>query len=189
MRGRRIHDTLVEAAGELFQDLGYASVSIRAIVAKAGVPKGTFYNHFSSKEALASLLVKQQLEALFATMPPVCDRTFAAKLSRHLQVINTPTQAEHISPMRLLVTLAAEAPGLPPAIRRQISVGFETWSSRLSDLIVRAQESSFVRQNQDAHHLADLLINACQGAVIRSKCDSANESLQSFVRSTLENLL
>lgn len=189
MRGRRIYDTLVEAAGELFQDLGYANVSIRSIVAKAGVPKGTFYNHFSSKEALASLLVNQQLEALFTTIPLVCDRTFTAKLRLHFQVINTPAQTQRISPMRLLVTLAAEAPGLPPPIRRQIAVGFETWSNRLSDLIFQAQEHSHIRQGLDAHHLADLLINASQGAMIRSKCDSTNESLRNFTRSTLENLL
>ena len=189
VRGRRTHDTLVEAAGELLQDSGYASVSIRAIVARAGVPKGTFYSYFSSKEALASLLVEQQLEVLFATIPVVCDRTFTAKLRQHFQVINTPTQTQPVSPMRLLVTLAAEAPGLPPAVRRQIAAGFETWSTRLSDLIFQAQEHSHIRQGQEAHHLADLLINACQGAMIRSKCDSTNESLRSFAQFTLKTLL
>ena len=61
MRGRRIHDALVEAASELFQDFGYVRVSIRNIVAKAGVPKGTFYSYFSSKEALAYLIENNKL--------------------------------------------------------------------------------------------------------------------------------
>ena len=126
MRGQRIHDTLVGAAGELFQDFGYVKVSIRAIVARAGVPKGTFYNYFSSKEALASLIVERQFGALLATLPPVCDRTFTTTLRQHFQAINTRTAGSRVSPMRLLVTFAAEAPAIPPATKKQIAGGFES---------------------------------------------------------------
>jgi len=189
VRGQRIHDTLLEAAGELFQDFGYVRVSIRAIVAKAGVPKGTFYNYFSSKEALASLIVEQQFEALLATLPLVCDRTFTRKLRQHFQAINTRTAGSRVSPMRLLVTFAAEAPALPPATKKQIAGGFESWSWRLTDLIVQAQARTQIRQGQDAHQLADFLINAWQGAMIRAKCDPTSESLRTFARFASENLL
>ena len=189
MRGRRIHDALVEAASELFQDFGYVRVSIRAIVAKAGVPKGTFYSYFSSKEALAYLIVEQQFEALLATLPSVCRRAFTRKLTQHFQAINMRSRGQRVSPMLLLVTFAAEAPALPPAITKRIAVGFETWSGRLADLILQARAHSYVRQGQDAHLLADFLINAWQGATIRAKCDPTGEPLGTFARFALEILL
>jgi TetR/AcrR family transcriptional repressor of nem operon len=186
VRGRRIHDTLVEAAGELFQDLGYTRVSIRAIVAKANVPKGTFYNYFSSKEALASLIVEQQFEAVSATLPAICDRSCTRKLNQHFQATVTRVPSQSVSPMRLLVTFAAEAPALPPAMKKKIAAGFESWSSRLADLILQAQAQTQLREGQDAQQLADFLINAWQGAIIRAKCDRTSEPLRTFARFALE---
>jgi len=46
-------DRLLETAGRLFGERGYACVGINEIIARAGVAKATFYQHFPSKEALA----------------------------------------------------------------------------------------------------------------------------------------
>ena len=43
---------LVEVAGELFTDQGYAGTSLDQIVAGARVTKGALYHHFSGKQAL-----------------------------------------------------------------------------------------------------------------------------------------
>lgn len=44
---------LLAAAEELFGEHGYSAVSVDEIVARAGVAKGTFYNHFSDKDDIA----------------------------------------------------------------------------------------------------------------------------------------
>lgn len=189
VRGRRIHDKLVEAAGELFQDFGYASVSIRNIAAKAGVPKGTFYSYFSSKEALAFLIVEQQLQAVLTTLPVESSVAFMGRLKQHFVTINRAAQGQAVSPMRLLATFAAEAPVLPTVIKKRIAAGFATWSGQLGDLIFKAQMDGQIRKGQDPQELADFLINACQGAVIRAKCDRTTESLRVFAQFAPENLL
>ena len=43
---------IIEAAGELFAERGYAGTSIRAIVKKAGVFLSAVNYHFGSKEQL-----------------------------------------------------------------------------------------------------------------------------------------
>lgn len=48
----RALDRLTEAAVRLFQERGYASVSVDEIVSSAGVTKGTFYYYLSSKAEL-----------------------------------------------------------------------------------------------------------------------------------------
>jgi len=50
------HDALLEAAEELFATQGITAVSIDDIVARAGVAKGTFYNHFQDKTDIAQTL-------------------------------------------------------------------------------------------------------------------------------------
>ena len=46
-------DGLIQTALHLFHERGYNAASVQDIVSEAGVPKGTFYNYFDSKEALA----------------------------------------------------------------------------------------------------------------------------------------
>jgi len=69
---------LMAAALELFVTRGLQQVSIDAITSAAGVAKGSFYNHFESREALFAELVEVRLENLLQKhkeySPPFEDR-------------------------------------------------------------------------------------------------------------------
>lgn len=76
-RRQETHRLLLEAACVLFVERGVEHVSIDAITSTAGVAKGSFYNHFESREALFDELVEETLQALLskgvAFTPPVED--------------------------------------------------------------------------------------------------------------------
>ncbi len=70
-RGRpRAHDVdagtarrlLLEAAAQVFAQRGYRGASVDAILAEAGLSKGAFYWHFSSKEELFHTLLQERIE-------------------------------------------------------------------------------------------------------------------------------
>jgi len=68
-RGTKEHDErrveLMNAAQQLFFQVGYQSVSVNDIITTVGVAKGTFYHYFKSKEDLLDQLVTQfSLQAL-----------------------------------------------------------------------------------------------------------------------------
>ncbi|WP_406424298.1 TetR/AcrR family transcriptional regulator [Streptomyces sp. NBC_00873] len=48
-----LRENLITAAVEQFHIHGYAAAGVKDITDAAGAPKGSFYNHFESKEALA----------------------------------------------------------------------------------------------------------------------------------------
>ena len=50
---RNTRNAIVEAAAKLFIEHGYNRCSVQDITNAAGVPKGSFYNHFKTKEGLA----------------------------------------------------------------------------------------------------------------------------------------
>ena len=52
-----IPERLLEAGLALFLRQGYNGTGIQQITDLAGVPKGSFYNHFSSKEAFGAAIV------------------------------------------------------------------------------------------------------------------------------------
>ena len=49
---------LTAAGHELFTRCGYHATGIQQITDQAGVPKGSFYNHFESKEAFAAAIIQ-----------------------------------------------------------------------------------------------------------------------------------
>ncbi|HZK79669.1 MAG TPA: TetR/AcrR family transcriptional regulator, partial [Humisphaera sp.] len=45
-------EKLIQSAYDLFRKFGFHAAGLDQIIKKAGVAKGTFYNHFESKDAL-----------------------------------------------------------------------------------------------------------------------------------------
>ncbi|WP_376788564.1 TetR/AcrR family transcriptional regulator [Thermoflexus sp.] len=58
VRGEQTRRRLLEAAEEVFGELGFHRASIAEIVRRAGVAQGTFYLYFDSKEEIFRALVR-----------------------------------------------------------------------------------------------------------------------------------
>lgn len=57
-RGEQTRQDILEAAYELFLDLGYHGTAMRQIARRAGIALGGIYNHFSSKEDIFVEVIK-----------------------------------------------------------------------------------------------------------------------------------
>jgi AcrR family transcriptional regulator len=56
-KGERTHQTILQAAYELFLENGYAATSMRKIAERTGLALGGIYNHFENKQAIFSELI------------------------------------------------------------------------------------------------------------------------------------
>jgi len=64
VRGEQTRRRLLEAAEEVFGELGFRRASIAEIVRRAGVAQGTFYLYFDSKEEIFRALVRHMSHEL-----------------------------------------------------------------------------------------------------------------------------
>src|SRR5690349_6966451 len=167
MSGRNARERISGSAAALFQRFGYTRVSIRDITSYVNIPKGTFYNHFSSKEALASAILSHQFNALLETLTRGGNESVGSRLRRHFESIAPRAQEPKTSPLQLISTLAAEGPALPPALVHQIAEGIQLWSNKVAALISLAQVQGQIDAEEPPDLRAALLINCWQGAVIR----------------------
>jgi len=55
-------DRILQVASDLFYRQGYHATGINQIIREAAVAKASFYDHFSSKEALAVAYLEQRRE-------------------------------------------------------------------------------------------------------------------------------
>ena len=171
MSAPNAREKLSASGAVLFQRFGYARVSIRDITSSVGIPKGTFYNHFRSKEALASAILSQHFNALLEPLTQGGSETAGARLRRHFESIAPSTQEPGVSPLQLISTLSAEGPALPAALVLQIAEGVRLWNTKVAALISLAQAEGQIAAEEDPDLLASLFINCWQGAMIRTKCD------------------
>src|SRR4051794_21507503 len=65
---------IFEAAIRLFAEHGYADTTVDRVVREAGVAKGTFFVHFTTKDALVTELVRLQVRAARRTRDQVLAR-------------------------------------------------------------------------------------------------------------------
>ena len=166
-------EKLLGSAAALFQRFGYARVSIRDITSSVDIPKGAFYNHYKSKEALATAILAQHFNAILETLTERGNETAGARLRRHFEFLVPSAEKPSASPLLLISTLAAEGPALPSTVAEQIAEGIRVWSNQVAALISLAQAEGQINPEVDADLLAALFINCWQGAMVRAKCDPA----------------
>ena len=171
MGAPNVREKLARSAAALFQRFGYARVRIRDITSSVDVPKGAFYNHFKSKEALASAILSQHFDALMDALLQSGSETAPSRLRRHFESIAPSTREPGVSPLQLISTFSAEGPALPSALALQIAEGVRLWNTKVAALISLAQAEGQVAAKEDPDLLASLFINCWQGAMIRIKCD------------------
>src|SRR5437660_4069657 len=69
-RVRRTRKLLQQAFLELFQEKGFASISIQDITERATVNRATFYAHFPDKYALLDSIIREQFQQAVASKLP-----------------------------------------------------------------------------------------------------------------------
>jgi TetR/AcrR family transcriptional repressor of nem operon len=173
LSGQNAREKLATSAAALFQRFGYAGVSIRDITSSVDIPKGAFYNYFSSKEALASAVLSQHFDALLEPLIAGGTQSATARLRDYFEAIIPSREARSESPLLLICTLAVEGPALPSSLALKIAEGIRLWSDNVAGLILLGQAEGQIDAKDNSNLLAATLINCWQGAAIRHKCDES----------------
>jgi AcrR family transcriptional regulator len=63
---------ILDAAVELFGEVGFAATGLGDIIERAELTKGALYYHFESKESLASAIIEEAAAKVFETIDVIC---------------------------------------------------------------------------------------------------------------------
>lgn len=155
---------ILDAAKNLFVRNGYASTSMDAVAAEAGVSKLTVYSHFTDKETLFSSAVvarceEQMPELFFDLHSQLPVETLLLNIARSFHtLINSP---ESIELHRLMVTLGTQDPKLS-------KIFFEAGPQRILDeterflaRLEKTGELQFDSAKTAAEHFLSLIKGTC----------------------------
>ncbi|HEU0030529.1 MAG TPA: TetR/AcrR family transcriptional regulator [Kofleriaceae bacterium] len=106
-------DRILEAAEDVFAEHGYGEVSLRQLMAAAGVSTTAFYARFDSKEAVMAALTTRLFSELHDEAPSVLDqaKSFEAGIERGVELL-----CAKFGPRKPLVRAILAEAGSSPAV-------------------------------------------------------------------------
>ena len=179
---------LLDEGHRLFLEQGYNHAGIEAILQASGVPKGSFYNYFASKEVFALAVVDKfaachdaELDrALGDRSRPPMDR-LRAYFENAIERIDRDGCRKGC----LAGNLGQEMADQSEVIRTRLESVFSGWVDRLASCLAEARDSGAIPQGMDIQAVAEFWMNSWQGAILRAKTARSVEPLRLFLRQTL----
>jgi TetR/AcrR family transcriptional repressor of nem operon len=190
MARHNVREQIVEAGLKCLQEKGFNGVGVQEITAAAGVPKGSFYNHFESKEALGAELVERygaaskRREVLGDKSVPPLDR-----LRKHFDTLNTKYIETNFERGCLLGTFSAELANQSPLIRESLAKLFSRWTDDLVIAIADAQADGSIESKRDPADLAAFLLDAYEGTLLRARVEKDRRPFDRFMELAFEQIL
>lgn len=181
-------DRLLKDGVASFLVQGYHGTGIKQVLDQAKVPKGSFYNYFRSKEDFGAAVIQhyaacfgQKMTNSMAGAPdPVTGlRSFFETLMGEFEA------SDYVGGC-LIANLGGELEG-SDICREALSSAFRDWRRATEDALREGQDLGLVRRDVDAGELADLLIEAWEGAVIRMKLERSLSPLRRVVARLIDD--
>ncbi|OBF28196.1 TetR family transcriptional regulator [Mycobacterium sp. ACS1612] len=164
---------LLEAGLALVHARGFAASGVKDITDAAGVPKGSFYAYFPSKEAFAAAILEYYWSDIEARlMIPIleADGSASERITRFFNALADEHEAGDFLLGCLVGKLSLELGGSSDAIRDEIVRILARWDGALAACVRAGQAGADgIRTDLDAEDLASLLIEAWEGAALRGK--------------------
>ena len=170
---------------------GFEGVGLNAILHAAGVPKGSFYYYFKSKEDFARAVLDvyerhadEQQDAIFKDT----SRSPMQRLRDYFDEIGRGHLAEAPLGGCLFGILSQTAATRSPEFKARLAQVFSTWEAELAELLEEAKSVGEVDSGLDTKEAAAFLIESYEGMLVRLKVDSNRNALRRFQRMALEPL-
>lgn len=183
---------LIESGLKLISKQGFAGSGVADITASAGVPKGSFYQYFESKQSYAIELLDDYWRAIEDKHTKVLlDDRYAPldRIARHFHSIGQDHKQQKYALGCLIGNLGVEIAGAGENAQVKLRQILKRWASLLSNCLKKAKEVDDLDRKQDVEELAAALIESWEGAVMRSKIERGGASLKRFETVVLPRLL
>jgi TetR/AcrR family transcriptional regulator, transcriptional repressor for nem operon len=170
---------------------GFAASGVKDITDAAGVPKGSFYAYFPSKEAFAAAVLDHYWSDIEARLIPILQASGPAqeRITRFFNALTDEHEAGNFLLGCLVGNLSLELGGSSEPIRAELARILGRWDDALAACVRSGQDDSEVSTNRTADELASSLIEAWEGAAIRGKVTRSRDPYDRFEEVTLPALL
>ena len=181
---------LLEGGVAYLTEHGYYGSGLKGILDAAGIPKGSFYHYFQSKDAYTAAVIAHYIEPYLErlhtlmAMPEIRGKTI---LQRYFSELIETGAASEFAGGCLLGNLMGELDATRnPCSRQALRAAMTDYAGLIEQVIIRGQADGSFRRDLKASVLSDLLVNQWQGALLRAKLERSPMPLIGCVSALVE---
>jgi TetR/AcrR family transcriptional repressor of nem operon len=176
-------ESLVRAGVVALTEKGFSATGIEEILQSVGVPKGSFYHYFESKEVFGAELIKSYAEYFARRLDHFFlneERTPIDRLKDFTADAERGMRRYAFTRGCLVGNLGQEMGALPEAYRDQLTGIFADWQLRTARCLMAAQKSGQIGKHLDCDQFAAFFWIGWEGAVLRAKLERNPLPLRTF---------
>jgi len=193
--GAREVDTrerILAAGAQVVGQKGFNGAGLSEILQVAGVPKGSFYHYFGSKEDFGVALIERARDEYLEALRPIVGDRRRPALER-LRAVFEQTRDEcaaHGPTVECIIAkLALETSNLSEPVHAAVRCVYQQWNALLAQVIREGQAAGEVAPGHDPDRLAGILVMMWEGAAVRMQIDRSIQPLDDFLAFVFDSLL
>jgi TetR/AcrR family transcriptional repressor of nem operon len=163
---------ILDTAQRVMARKGYSGVGINEVLAEAGVPKGSFYHYFASKDAFGEALLQSYFAGYLAEMDDLLERPgspAAERLAAYWQHWRETQSFDECQGKCLAVKLGAEVADMSEPMRLAMKDGTDAIAGRLARVIEAGRRDGSLPGGGDPGEMGRALYDLWLGASIMAK--------------------
>lgn len=178
---------LLEAGMKLMLEKGYSNSGLQEVLESVGVPKGSFYYYFDSKEDFALQIIRHFDQGF--TEKVLCSLrdeslTPVARLKQYCMRNKQNIEERKCARGCLIGNLSQEMAGQSEVLRQELENVFQRWTDVFAACIEEGQKCGEIRNDFEAGQLADAFLSGWEGSVLRAKSTRTATPLDTFMELT-----
>ena len=179
-----VREQLIEAGLQTLHLHGFNGSGVQDITDAASVPKGSFYNHFESKEALALQALERFWQNGAGRRALLSDTSVepVERLRRYFRGLADAIVHHNFQRGCLIGNFSTELSAESKEIRDRLAEIYAAWCRSIESCVREAEKADRVKPRLPAAVVATFLVNAWEGAVLRSKVEQDKSPLDQFER-------
>ncbi len=170
---------------EVMKANGYNGTSVKDIVDAAEVPKGSFYNYFDSKKAFVIEAIEHVANEGYRDMSEGLRKSNVPPLDRLQQYFLSSIDGVCSGNYKVgcfLGNMCQEMSDSCEDVRAKIVTVLSEKVALIEEVLKEAQAEGRIPKESDPAVIAEFILNAWQGALMRMKASKSREPLDAFVR-------
>jgi len=181
-------EKLLDQGVAMFTEHGFHGVGLQDILNSVGVPKGSFYNYFSSKEEFGAASIAHYIEPFITLLDAWLKRPGVGSLDAlegYFSELISEMERKNFSGGCLLGNLIGEVGDTSETCRLALGIAMRRYRDKLSEGIERGQREGVFRTDMNAEDMADFLSDAWQGALLHMKIERSTRPLEACCKNIL----
>lgn len=192
MKKKDTRADIVSVGTEIIAINGFNATGIDMVLKQIGVPKGSFYHYFKSKEDFGLAVIDSFADGYDRKLSSFLDAEQVAPKNRirnYLEHGVVSLTQNQFAKGCLIGNLGQELADQNERFRVRLDEIFSSWKERFASCLREGQQLGEIAQDADPTVLAGFILSGWEGAILRAKVMKSAQPLRDFIDTLFATVL